>query len=114
MSTLLRALHERRPLPAALAHYQSLAAQAELQRLQGKGLIPEPGCLFARLPLGEAAVTVEYRVRPGSAGTWDEPAEPDQIELCSVLINGRMVDASLFAPHILDQWLGAIASDRED
>lgn len=114
MSELLRALHERQPLPAALAHYQGMAAQAEMQRWEGRGLIPEPGCLFAQIPLGEATVTVEYRVTTGRAGTWDDPAEPDQIELCSVLIKGQIFDASLFAPKILNQWLEAIASDRED
>jgi hypothetical protein len=113
MGQLLHSLHQRQPLPAALAHYEGQAAIAELQRMQGRGLIPEPGCLIGRMPLGNASVLVEYEVTPGSYATFDEPAEQDQIVIHSVLINGQMVDADLFAPETLDGWIELIARNKE-
>jgi hypothetical protein len=122
MGAFLRALHERQPLPAAVAHYEGLAAQAELQRLQGKGLIPQAGCLIAEMPLGDASVFVEYEYTPGRPGVHTlrngdpgYPDEPAEVVILNVLVNGAMVDADLFADAVLDRWVQDILdSDQGD
>ena len=114
MGAFLRALHERQPLPAAVAHYTGQAAIAELQRLQGKGLIPQPGCLIAEMPLGDASVFVEYEYEPAQRGTFDDPPFPAQVNILQVLVNGAMVDADLFADAVMDRWVQDILdSDQE-
>jgi hypothetical protein len=121
MGELLHALRDRTPLPAALAHYQAQAAIAELQRLQGKGLIPQPGCLIAEMPLGDATVIVEYEYTPGRPGMRTlrngdpgYPDEPAEVVIVQVLVNGAMVDADKFADSVLDQWIQDILdSDQE-
>jgi len=121
MGELLHALRDSTPLPAALAHYEGQAAIAELRRLQGKGLIPQRGCLIAEMPLGDATVMVEYEYTPpqrgvhtlrnGDPGYPDEPAE---VVILNVLVNGQMVDADLFADAVLDRWTQDILdSDQE-
>jgi len=122
MGELLHALRDRTPLPAALAHYQAQAAIAELQRLQGKGLIPQPGCLIAEMPLGDATVIVEYEYTPGRPGMRTlrngdpgYPDEPAEVVIVQVLVNGAMVDADKFADSVLDQWIDDIrGSDQGD
>jgi hypothetical protein len=122
MGAFLRALHERQPLQGAVAHYQAQAAIAELQRLQGKGLIPQPGCLIAEMPLGDASVIVEYEYTPGRPGMRTlrngdpgYPDEPAQVNIIQVLVNGAMVDADKFADSVLDQWIDDIrGSDQGD
>jgi hypothetical protein len=122
MGHLLHALRDRTPLPAALAHYEGQAAIAELQRLQGKGLIPQLGCLIAEMPLGDATVMVEYEYEPAQRGVHTlpngdpgYPDEPAQVNIVSVLVNGAMVDADLFADAVLDRWVQDILdSDQED
>jgi hypothetical protein len=121
MGQLLHALRDRTPLPAALAHYEGQAAIAELRRLQGKGLIPQRGCLIAEMPLGDATVIVEYEYTPGRPGMRTlrngdpgYPDEPAEVVIVQVLVNGAMVDADKFADSVLDQWIDDIRdSDQE-
>jgi hypothetical protein len=115
MGAFLRALHERQPLQGAVAHYQAQAAIAELQRLQGKGLVPQAGCLIAEMCLGDASVFVEYEYEPAQRGTFDDPPLPAQVNIIQVLVNGAMVDADKFADSVLDQWIDDIlGSDQGD
>jgi hypothetical protein len=104
---------------AALAHYQAQAALAELQRLQGVGLKPQPGCKLVEMALGDATVLVEYEYSPGRPGRYSGPPErcyPDEpAELCvlNVLINGCMVDAQeCVAPDVLERWEQQIADSE--
>jgi hypothetical protein len=114
MGYLLHALRDRTPLPAALAHYQGLAAEAELQRMRGAYLKPQAGCLIAEMPFGDATVLVEYEYTAAVRATFDDPAEPAQVTIVSVLVNGAMVDADLFADAVLDRWTQDILdSDQE-
>jgi len=133
MGAFLRALHESQPIASAVAHYQGLADQAELQRrqglaaiaelqrMQGKGLVPQEGCLIAEMPLGDASVIVEYEYTPGRPGMRTlrngdpgYPDEPAQVNIIQVLVNGAMVDADKFADSVLDQWIQDILdSDQE-
>jgi len=100
---------------------QLQTAMAELQRLQGKGLLPQPGCRFAEMPLGDATVIVEYEYTPGRPGMRTlrngdpgYPDEPAEVVIVQVLVNGAMVDADKFADSVLDQWIDDILdSDQE-
>lgn len=106
---------------AALSHYQGQAAIAELCRLNGGGLKPQPGCKLALLALGDTEAWVEYEYSPGRAGVHTLPNgdpgfpdDPAELAVLNVLVNGRMVDADLFAPAVLEQWEQAITDIEAD
>jgi hypothetical protein len=109
---------------ATLAGYagELALAKAELQRLQGHGLKPQAGCLIAEMALGDSAAMVEYEYEPGQRGCMYQrngdpgyPDEPANVNIVSVLVNGRMVDADNFADAVLEKWVEAILdSDQGD
>ena len=91
---------------AALTHYEGQAALAELRRLQGVGLKPQPGCKLAKMILGDATVMVEYEYSPGRPGVHTlrngdpgYPDEPAELALLNVLINGCMCDVQDVIPQ---------------
>ena len=97
---------------AALAHYTREAALAELQRLQGVDLKPQPGCRIVEMALGDSTVMVEYEYSPGRPGVHTlrngdpgYPDEPAELAVLNVLVNGCMVDASeCIAPAVIERW----------
>ena len=107
---------------ATLAAYASALAeaQAEHKRLQGHGLKPQAGCLIAEMSLGDSAAMVEYEYEPGQRGCMylrngdpGYPDEPAQVNIVSVLVNGRMVDADNFAAAVLDRWTQEILDSEQ-
>jgi hypothetical protein len=95
----------------ALTHYQGQAALAELQRWQGIGLTPKPGCNVVELPWGDSSAWIEYRYTPGRPGRLYGPPEdchedePADIELLGVLLNGTMCEPTDVAPDfVIDEW----------
>jgi hypothetical protein len=107
MGQLLRALHERQPLPA-------WAPCPGMADVSGRGLKPRPGRFVAEMHLGEATVMVEYEYEAAQRGTFDEPAFPAQVNIAQVLVHGKMVDADQFKDSVLDRWTQEILDSDHD
>jgi len=103
-----------------LTHYQGQAAIAELQRLQGVGLQPQPGSHIATLTLDGYDVKVEYDYSPGTAGRYSGPpedcypTEDEEIVFLNVLVNGHMISADLFVESQHEAWAEELRQQMQD
>jgi hypothetical protein len=83
---------------------------AELSRLQGFGLDPQPGSHHAWLTIEDGSVLVEFDYSAGSPGrTYGPPedcyeAEAEEVTLLNVLVNGAWIDAQQFRDELLQRW----------
>ena len=99
---------------ATLAEYASALAeaQAELREWKSDGLMTAPGHEQMGLTLDRRApVVVEFRRTPAVSANFDDPGEPEQVEITSAYVNKTWIDASEFAGHVLDGWIAAIKGD---
>jgi hypothetical protein len=89
----------------------------ELNRVRGHLAMPQRGCQFLRVSLGNGEAVIEYEYSPGKPGRISGPPEdcyedePEELAVIQVLVNGAWVDADLFAPAVIEQWEQAIRDD---
>ena len=104
------------PPSALLGEAQQLAR--ELAGIAGYGHTPQRGCEHATVTLDTTSVLIEYEADSGSGGSRDEPPEPASFAVCSVLINGCWLDASIFPEEQHIKWEEEVAEQmagaRED
>ena len=97
-----------------LAAYASALAeaQAELREWRGEGVMVEPGCEQMGLTLdNRCPVLVEFKRTPAVSANFDDPGEPEQVEICAAYLNKTWVDASELPGHVLDRWIETIKED---
>ena len=91
------------------------ADSAELMRWKGRHLLPSKGCKLRSMCLGESAALVEYEVIRAEPQTRDHPGCPGELNVLSVLINGRMVDVDgVIDPKLVEQWEIELAEYEAD
>jgi hypothetical protein len=98
---------------ATLASYASALAeaQAELREWRGEGVMVEPGCEHIPLTLdGDCAVLVEFKRTPAVPADFDDPGDPEEIDICCAYVNKTWVDASEFDAAVLGRWIEQIRS----
>ena len=90
----------------------------ELNVLNGLGQRPQAGCAFTTKYLGDAEVKVEYEFSPGDPGRYSGPpencypAEPAEVTVLQVFINGTWADPSDFvADAVLERWAEEIEGE---